>query len=92
MDVRLTIYSLYRLYSSSATKPPNICAKQYGTISPVGNLPADAITMDTAGLMCPPEILLVIVMTNANAAPIAKGFPVANITYMKNAAPQNSTK
>ncbi len=53
---------------------------QYGNTSDTGNLPADAMAMVTAGLMCPPEILLVIKIVSVNAAPIAKGFPVAKIT------------
>ena len=73
-------YSLYLLYNSNATKPPNTWAKQYGINSDVGNLPADAITIDTAGLIYPPEILLVSKITSAKAAPIARGFPVAKIT------------
>ena len=32
-------YSLYRLYNSNATNPPNICAKLYDTISFVGRPP-----------------------------------------------------
>ena len=88
----LQYYNLYRLYISKATNPPKICAKQYGTKSFIGNLPADAITIDTAGFICPPENLLVNKIANANAAPIAKGFPVAKITYMKNVVPKNSAK
>ena len=72
-------YNLNRLYTSKATKPPNICAIQYGIKSDVGNLPAAAIVIDTAGLICPPDTLLVSKIVNAKAAPIAKGFPVAKI-------------
>ena len=85
-------YNLYRLYISKATNPPKICAKQYGTNSFTGNLSADAITIDTAGFICPPEKRVVSKMANANAAPIAKGFPVAKITYTKNSVPKNSAK
>ena len=85
-------YNLYRLYISNATNPPNICAKQYGTKSFTGNFPTDAITIDTAGFICPPENLAVNNMANAKAAPIAKGFPVAKITYTKNVVPKNSAK
>jgi hypothetical protein len=31
-------------------------------------------------------------MTKANAAPMAKGFPVTRIIYTKKAAPRNSAK
>ena len=68
-----------RLYTSSATNPPKHCDNMYGTKSPVGSLPAAAIVIDTAGLICPPEILLVNKITRAYAAPMAKGFPVAKI-------------
>jgi hypothetical protein len=73
------IYNLKRLYNSSATNPPKICAKQYGIKSLTGSFPADAIVIDTAGLICPPETFAVSNMANANAAPIANGFPVANM-------------
>ena len=66
-----------RLYTSNATKPPNIWDKQYGITSTLGNLPAAAMAMVTAGLMCPPEILEVNKMVTAKAAPMAKGLPVA---------------
>jgi hypothetical protein len=45
----------------------------------MGNLPADAITIETAGLTCPPEMFPKRRMTKVNAAPIAMGFPVAKI-------------
>jgi len=86
------IYTLYRLYNSSATNPPKIWEKQYGIRSAVLILPSDAITMETTGFICPPEMLLVNKMTKARAAPIANGFPVAKITYTKNIEPTNSAK
>jgi len=52
----------------------------------------DAITIDTAGLMWPPEMLLVNKIISAKAAPIAKGLPVAKMTYTNNTAPKNSAK
>jgi hypothetical protein len=50
------------------------------------------MTMDTAGLIYPPEIFDVSRMANASAAPMANGFPVARIMYTKNVAPKNSAK
>ena len=64
----------------------------YGINSAVSIFPADAITMETAGFMCPPDILLANNITNANAAPIAMGLPVAKIMYTKNNVPENSAK
>uniref|UniRef100_A0A6C0JZL5 Uncharacterized protein n=1 Tax=viral metagenome TaxID=1070528 RepID=A0A6C0JZL5_9ZZZZ len=44
------------------------------------------------GLINPPEMFLVSNTTNANAAPMANGLPVAKTTYTKNMDPKNSTK
>lgn len=65
---------------------------QYGIKSMVGNFPAAVMTMETAGFMCPPDTPRVNNMTSAKEAPMAKGFPVANMTYTKNVAPKNSNK
>ena len=54
--------------------------------------PAEAIVIETAGLTYPFDKLRVNNNTNVNAAPIAKGLPVANTTYTKKMALKNSTK
>jgi len=46
----------------------------------LGNLPAETIITDTAGLKFPPEILPPTRIAIASAAPMAKGFPVEIIT------------
>lgn len=85
-------YNLNRLYNSKATNAPKICAMIYGIKSAVLILPNDAMTTETAGLICPPEIREAKRTDNANAAPIARGFPVATTTYTKNKVPRNSAK
>ena len=80
------------LYNCNATKPPAICDNTYGISSAPGNLFLATIIILTAGLKCPPDILPPITIASANAAPIAKGFPVAKIINKKNKVPTNSTK
>lgn len=52
-------------------------------ISLTSSLPAEAITMVTAGLTCPPDTECINKITRARDAPIANGFPVATMTYTK---------
>ena len=46
----------------------------------------------TTGLICPPEIGPIIVMTIAKAAPMAMALPVTKIIYRKKQVPKNSAK
>ena len=50
------------------------------------------MVMTTAGLANPYDISFNKIIMSANAAPIAKGLPVAKMTYTKNIDAINSTK
>jgi hypothetical protein len=50
------------------------------------------MTMVTTGFKYPLETLEINKIVKARAAPMAKGFPVAIITYTKNIVPKNSAK
>ena len=54
---------------SKATKPPKICAMMYGITSEDEIFPLEAITILTAGFICPPEIREVKRITNDKQEP-----------------------